>query len=117
MLAHINENFSEDVDIKVCWGNKRRHYYAACTFGLNRDGLTIVGKKVDFTIPYSDLRGYGCQQKRKIVLYSYSLPTIIIKMKPKVSIYQYYITIKIFESIKRKGISDYVPLTHRELGF
>ena len=117
VLAHINENFSEDVDIKVCWGNKRRHYYAACTFGLSRDGITIVGKKVDFTIPYSDLRGYGCQQKRKIVLYSYSLPTIIIKMKPKVSIYQYYITIKIFENIKRKGINNYVPLTHRELGF
>ncbi len=117
ILKNTDEIFSEDVDIKVCWGNKRRHYYAACTFSLNRDGISIVGKKVDFAIPFSDLRGYGCQQKRKLVLYSYSLPTIIIKMKPMVSIYQYYITLKIFENIKRKGINNYVPLTHRELGF
>lgn len=117
VLSNANEIFSEDVDIKVCWGNTRRRYYAACTFSLSRDGITIIGKKVDFTIPFSDIRGYGCQQKRKLVIYSYSLPTIIIKMKPRVSIYQYYITLKIFENIKRKGISNYVPLTYRELGF
>ncbi|MFA5421991.1 MAG: lysophospholipid acyltransferase family protein [Bacilli bacterium] len=117
VIANANEIFSEDVDIKVCWGNKRRRYYAACTFSLNRDGVNIVGKTTDFTIPFSDLRGYGCQQKRKLVLYSYSLPTIIIKMKPTISIYQYYITLKIFENIKKKGIDNYAPLSHRKLSF
>ena len=117
VLNNLNDTFSEDVDIKVCWGNKWRRPYPACTFSLNRDGITIIGKKIDFSISFDDLRGYGCQQKRKLVLYSYSLPTIIIKMKPMTSIYQYYITLKIFENIKRKGFSNYVYLTHRELGF
>ncbi len=117
IIEHVNETFSEDVSIKVCWGNKRRRPYPACTFSLNRDGITIIGKNIDFSIPFEDLRGYGCQQKRKLVLYSYSLPTIIIKMKPMTSIYQYYITLKIFENIKRKGFNNYVYLSHRELGF
>lgn len=117
VVNNINEVFSEDVDIKVCWGNRKPVPYPACTFALNRDGISIIGKRVDFTIPFDDLRGYGCQQKRKLVLYSYTLPTIIIKMKPKSSIYQYYITLKIFENIKRKGINNYAYLTHQDLGF
>lgn len=117
VLANVNETFSEDVAIKVCWGNKRRRPYPACTFSLNRSRISIIGKKVNFTIPFSDLRGYGCQQKRKLVLYSYSLPTIIIKMKPMTSIYQYYITLKIFENIKLKGLNNYAYLSHRHLGF
>lgn len=117
VIKNVNEVYSEDVDIKVCWGNRKRVPYPACTFSLSRDGINIVGKRIDFTIPFSDLRGYGCQQKRKLVLYSYTLPTIIIKMKPKSSIYQYYITLRIFENIKRKGYNNYVYLTHQDLGF
>jgi 1-acyl-sn-glycerol-3-phosphate acyltransferase len=117
VVQNINEKFTEDVNIKVCWGNRKRGYYPACTFSLTRDGITIIGKKIDFSIPFENLRGYGCQQKNKLVLYSYTLPTIIIVFKPTSSIYQYYITLKIFENIKRKGYHDYVYLTHQQLGF
>lgn len=117
VLSHFDEIFSENVEIKISWGFKRRRFYPACVFSLGSAGITIIGKKINFKIPFDDLRGYGCQQKRKLVFYFYSLPTIIVRLKPSSSIYQYFITLEIFENIKKKGLDNYVYLTHRNLGF
>lgn len=117
VLNHLDETFYEDVEVKISWGLKRRKIYYGCVFSLNSERITIIGKKFDFKIPFEDLRGYGCQQKRKLVFYCYSLPTIIIRLKSNASIYQYFITLRIFEELKKKGVNNYVYLTHRNLGF
>jgi len=117
VIENINEKFSESVSVKVCWGDRKRAFYPACSFSLTRDGITIIGKKIDFSIPFDNLRGYGCQQKSKLVFYSYTLPTIIVKFRPSSSIYQYCITMKVFENVKRKGFNNYVYLGHSELSF
>ncbi len=117
LLSNIKMQFNENVATKVCWGKRRRRLYENISFLLNKDGLSLIGKKINFQIPFNKIIGFGCQQKAKLVIYANGIPTLIIRFEKNISIYKYYIVLQIFSELAKKGEENYELLTHTNLSF
>lgn len=115
IIKNPNLQFNESVSVKVCWSKRRRRLYRHLSFLINQDGLSLVGKKINFQITYPQIIGFGLQQKKKLVVYANGLPTLIIIFPENVSIFKYYIAFHIFTELQKKGVENYELLTHLKL--